>query len=168
MKALSRATAEPQTLGQTHKGRMLSHQGDATVAIWLNGFTRTKTGNYVGSFFLGKKSSDIVITARINIFKSDRTTRPNCHWTWAIQITDGPRRMVMEAMAYSNLYFEGPQEAAIHVRDDLRAGGYTPTQPPRSSLVAAIAKEQHIAERIAEAEDRSFARKPARTRVIDT
>jgi hypothetical protein len=76
--------------------------------------------------------------------------------------------MVMEKPSYSNFYFEGPHEAAVSVKDDLRAGGYTLTQPARSPLIEAIAKEQVIAERVIAAEDRSFARRPARTRIIDT
>jgi hypothetical protein len=160
--------AQSRTLAQSPRGRAVGDQGDPALLGWFNGFNRSKSGNFVGSFYLAKKASEVVITVRINLFRSDRTTRPGCPWTWAIQIVDGPRRMVMEQPGYSNLYFEGPHEAAISVRDDLQAGGYAPTQPPRSSLVAAIAKEQDIVERVAAAEDRSFVRKPARTRVIDT
>jgi hypothetical protein len=150
------------------RGRIISDQGDITLLGWFNGFMRSSTGNFVGEFFLAKKASDITISARINLFRSDRTTRPGCPWTWGIQIVDGPRRMVMERPSYSNLYFAGPHEAAISVRDDLKAGGYTPTQPSRSSIITELAKEHRIAERVAAAEDRVFARKPPRTRVIDT
>ncbi len=150
------------------RARIISDQGDASLLGWFNGFTRTKAGNYIGSFFLTKKASDIVLSVRVNIFKSDRTTIPGCPWTWAIQITDGPRRMVMEKPSYSNLYFAGPHEAAVSVKDDLRAGGYAQTQPARSSLIAAIAKEQDVVERVLAAEDAVFQVKPPRTRVIDT
>jgi hypothetical protein len=164
-------TAEPaqiRTLGHSTRARIISDLGDGTELGWFNGFVRTKTENFVASFFLAKKASDIVITARINLFKSDRTTKPGCLWTWSIEITDGPRRMIMEKPAYSNLYFENPYEAAISVRDDLKAGGYTPTQPPRSSIIEALAKEQIIVERIIAAEDKVFTVKPPRTRIIDT
>jgi hypothetical protein len=148
-------SSQTRTLGQSMRGHFISDR-DATLLGWFNGFTRAKTGNFVGSFFLAKKSSDIVITARINLFKSDRTTRPGHPWTWAIQITDGPRRMVMEKPGYSNLYFEGPHEAAVSVRDDLRAGGYATTQPPRSSLIDAIGREQAVVERAVAAEEKAF------------
>jgi hypothetical protein len=157
-----------RTLGHSVKARVISDMGDGTELGWFNGFVRTKTGNYVASFFLAKKLSDVVITARITLFKSDRTTRPGHIWTWSIQIVDGPRRMIMEKPAYSNLYFEGPHDAAISVRDDLKGGGYTPTQPPRSSIIDALAKEQVIVERITAAEDKVFQVKPPRTRIIDT
>lgn len=160
--------AQSRTLAQCMKGHVISDLGDGTELGWFNGFTRIKNGNYIGSFFLAKKLSDIVIAARVNIFQSNRTTRPGCPWTWSIQITDGPRRMVMEKPSYSNLYFEGPHEAAVNVRDDLRAGGYTPTQPSRSSLIEAIAKEQVIAERVITAEDRKFTLKQRPTRTVDT
>ena len=160
--------APSRTLGQSMRARIISDQGDASLLGWFNGFTRTSTGNYVGSFFLAKKSSDIVITARVNLFKSDRTTRPGHPWTWSIQIVDGPRRMVMERPSYSNLYFEGPHEAAVSVKEDLQAGGYAQTQPARSSIIAAIAKEQGIEERVLAAEAKVFQVKPPRTRVIDT
>jgi hypothetical protein len=150
------------------RGRVISDQGDITLLGWFNGFNRTSTGNFVGEFFLAKKASDIVISARINLFKSDRTTIPGRPWTWGIQVTDGPRRMIMEKPGYSNLYFENPHEAAISVRDDLKAGGYVPTQPSRSSLITELASEHRIADRVAAAEDKVFARKPARTRIIDT
>lgn len=153
---------------QLVRGRTLGDQDTALIS-WFNGFVPTKAGNYVGSFFLSKKLSDIVIEVRINIFQSDRTTKPGCPWTWSIQITDGPRRMVMERPAYSNLYFKEAHEAAISVREDLRGGGYVPTQPERSSIIAAISQEQSIVERITAAEDRASVRRPAkRTRVIDT
>jgi hypothetical protein len=160
--------AQVRTLSHSVRGRIISDQGDKALSGWFNGFTRTKTGNYIGEFFLAKKASDVVISARINIFKSDRTTQPGCPWTWGIQIIDGPRRMVMEKPAYSNLYFAGPHEAAISVRDDLRGGGYAPTQPERSSLITALVKEHAITERVQAAEDRSFVRGPKRTRIIDT
>ena len=145
-----------------------SHAGDAAALSWFTGFTRTKTGNFIAEFFLAKKSSDVVLAARINLYKSDRTTKPGCNWTWGIQITDGPRRMIMEKPAFSNLFFAGPHEAAISVRDDLHGGGYFLTQPPRTSITATIAREQAIVERVAEAEDRAYKVKPARTRIIDT
>jgi hypothetical protein len=165
--------AQVRTLGHSTKARIISDLGDGTELGWFNGFARTKTGNYVASFFLTKKATvmpphDIVITVRINLFKSDRTTRPGHIWTWSIQITDGPRRMIMEKPAYSNLYFEGPHDAAISVRDDLKAGGYTPTQPTRSSIVDAIAKEQVIVERVSAAEDRVFTVRQRPTRIVDT
>jgi hypothetical protein len=160
--------AQVRTLGHTVKARVITDMGDGTELGWFNGFVRTKTGNYVASFFLGKKASDIVITARINLFKSDRTTRPGCLWTWSIQIVDGPRRMIMEKPAYSNLYFEGPHEAAVSVRDDLKGGGYTPTQPSRSSIIDALAKEQVIVERVIVAEDRKFTVKQRPARTVDT
>jgi hypothetical protein len=159
---------QTRTLAQSMRGRILGDRGDAALTGWFKGFTRTRTGNFVGEFFLAKKSSDVVIMARINLFKSDRTTRPGCPWTWSIQITDGPRRMIMEMPAYSNLYFEGPHEAAISVRDDLRGGGYIPAQPARSSVVTEIARKQIVVDRVAAAEDRAFPQKSVRTRIIDT
>jgi hypothetical protein len=161
-------TAQPRTMGQSMRGRIFGDQGDATLLSWFNGFARSAKGNYIGSFHLGKKASDLEIEARILVFKSDRSIRPGCPWTWSIQIVGGPRRMVMEQPAYSNLYFEGPHEAAISVRDDLRGGGYVPVQPKRSTAVAAIVKQQVVAERVIAAEDRKFTKKPTRTRVIDT
>ena len=158
----------PRKPGQSLRSRPLSDQ-DAGLVSWFNGFVPTNTGNFVGSFFLAKNSSDIVISVRINIFQSDRSTKPGCHWTWSIQILDGPRRMVMERPAYSNLYFAEAHEAAISVRDDLRGGGYAPTQPKRSSIIETMAQEQSAVERITAAEELASVRRPApRTRVIDT
>lgn len=160
--------AQPRTMGQSMRGRILGDQGDETLLSWFNGFARSAKGNYVGTFHLGKRSSDLEIEARIFVFRSDRSTRPGCPWTWSIQIVSGPRRMVMEQPVYSNFYFEGPHEAAMSVRDDLKGSGYVPKQPKRSAIVATIAQQQVIAERVIAAEDRKFIRKPSRTRVIDT
>jgi hypothetical protein len=165
---MSIEATKSRTMAQSRQGRIIADQGDKALLGWFNGFSRSGSGNFVGSFFLAKQASDIVIEARVFIFKSDRTTRPGFEWTWSIQVIGGPRRMVMDKPVYSNLYFADPYSAAISARDDLRGGGYTPTQPKQSSVVAAIAQKQDTVERLAAAEDRAFVRKPARMRVIDT
>jgi hypothetical protein len=158
---------QPRTVRQSSRDRTPGDPNDMNL-MRSYGFTRSKSGNYVGSFFLAKKSSDITIMARINIFQSDRTTKPGCPWTWSIQVVEGPRNMVMEQPGYSNFYFARPHEAAINVQDDLHAGGYVPTEPRRSPVIATIAGKQAVAERVATAEDRASIRRPERTRVIDT
>jgi hypothetical protein len=165
---VSTEPAQSRTLGQSVRARIISDLGDGTELGWFTGFRNTKAGNFIGSFFLAKKASDIVIKAQIILFKSDRTIRPGCPWTWSIQIVDGPRRMVMEQPGYADRYFKGPHEAAIDIRNDLQAGGYTPTQPTRSSIIKEIAKEQVIAERVIAAEDRRFTVKQRPTRTVDT
>jgi hypothetical protein len=158
-----------RTMAQSRQGRIIADRGDdAALPGWFNGFSRSGSGNFVGSFFLAKQASDIVIEIRVFVFKSGRTTRPGYPWTWSMQVIGGPRSMIKDKPYYSNRYFADEYSAAVDVLEDVRGGGYTPTQPKKSSVAAAIAAEHGIADRLAAAEDRAFARKPTRTRIIDT